>query len=307
MDPKSYKIGILFGVLLFITSNHLILFLIGTPILFQNLLLSEVIIIGGSIGIIFVLSGISFIVLKKRKILMIPYNFVARVFKSKHGRFFVEGDVEIPHMGLKESISRAMYGSLLFLGITLILLLGDVVNVAHAGSDSTLHTLAISQLIYHSQILVVVETILLPFILSVAFFAPWISKEAGLSFISESGETLRSVFNIGIWFEGFLKGFAGLNVINLLAILLLVFQFVGPIWLLLIIIIAFGSLFSIVFINTLIYVKVFRRKSVHIFRSWLIDTLNLPVLEVHTVSDIREYVPKDESIESGITENQWDD
>ncbi len=308
MKMESHKLGILFAVFLFIISNHIILYLVGNPIFFNDPLLSELAVTGGSLVIILVVSGITyFLLLKKRSVLMIPYAFVSRVFKSKNGRFFVEGDVEIPHMGLKESASRAMYGALLFLGITLILLLGDVVNVARAGSDPTLREAAISLLTYHSQILVVIETFLLPFILAIAFFAPWISKEAGLSFISESGETLRSVFNIGIWFEGFLKGFAGLNIINLVAVMFLILQFIGITWLLLIFIIAFGSLFSVVLINTLLYVKLFRRRSVHYFRSWLIDTLKLPVLEVHTVTDIREYVPKDESIESGITENQWDD
>ncbi len=308
MIMQSHKLGIAFAVILFIISNHVILYLVGNPIFFNDPILSEIVITGGSLFIILLVSGITyFLLLKKRTILMIPYIFVSKVFKSKNGRFFVEGDVEIPHMGLKESVSRAMYGALLFLGITLILLLGDVVNVARAGSDPVLRANAISLLTYHSQILVIIETFLLPFILAVAFFAPWISKEAGLSFISESGETLRSVFNIGIWFEGFLKGFAGLNIINLVAVMFLIFQFIGFTWLLLIFTIAFGSLFSVVLINTLLFVKMFRRRSVHYFRSWLIDTLKLPVLEVHTVTDIREYVPKDESIESGITENQWDD
>ncbi|MHA1963819.1 MAG: hypothetical protein ACXACG_01955 [Candidatus Thorarchaeota archaeon] len=181
----------------------------------------------------------------------VSFPLVAHRLAKRHaGDYFMSPEPEDENLGT--AFRRALYGSVLIVGLSLTILGFTLMTEINTGN-----------LIYVGSVLMIVSIVILPVTIMLLYFGPWLMKESGLFHLDAKD---RSLSNVGDDVEDILEFFAGVDIILVWLELTISVGLDAP-WIpILIIAIALGPLFAIILNFTIIFVYVKKRATLSMMR-----------------------------------------
>jgi hypothetical protein len=168
---------------------------------------------------------------------------VHEFFKRGTGEYFVWPEPK--DQSLKLVFRRALYGSILVVGIGMTLVSFELMGVAQTADLAAFGTWV-----------VIISAAVLPLTILLLYYGPWLIKDAGLFHLDLVD---RSLSNVGDDLEDILEFFAGVDLILVWLELTLTAGFEQPWFSVFVIMVALGPLLAIIFNFTLVFMYVKNR------------------------------------------------
>ncbi|MGY5852813.1 MAG: hypothetical protein RTU92_04530 [Candidatus Thorarchaeota archaeon] len=223
------------------------------PITIEQLTTYTVWLLAGSIGSLILAAIICGIIIKYPKSVFLPLK-LHTFFKRGIGEYFLSPDPDDQNWNLV--IRRSLYGSVLITGIALTIISLDLLG---SGDD----------LLTFGAIVMVVSIIILPILLMLFYYGPWLLKDSGLFHLDQKD---RSLSNVGDDLEDILEFFAGVDIVLVWVELTLSQYSWTSIF---VILVALGPLFAIVLNFTIVFMAVKSRVVVSVI-TMLLREYNYP-------------------------------
>ena len=245
--------GTTFGILVMF-----FIFNIGSDILtIESLVPITIALVVGSLAASIVALLICLLIIRYPKSISLPLKIHSRL-KHGAGEYFLCPEAE--DQDLRTVLRRALYGSILVVGIALTVISFDLL-VVESVEEITNFGLSVTLL----------SIFILPFIVMLFFFGPWLIKDSGLFHLDIRD---RSLSNVGDDLEDVLEFVAGVDLLLVWLDLTAASLESGfqNIWIpILVFIVAFGPLFSIMINFTLVFMLYKKRATLSLIDMILSD------------------------------------
>jgi hypothetical protein len=235
----------------------MIYFLNVYPIAISSLLPYTLLMVGGAFAATVIALIICLLIIKFPKSISIPLK-IHSFLKHKSGEYFLCPEAKDQH--LKAVFRRALYGSILVVGIALTLISFDLIVVSEASS-----------IMAFGATVTIVSIIILPLTVMQFFYAPWLIKDSGLFHLDIRD---RSLSNVGDDLEDVLEFVAGIDLLLVWIELASASAQSGFEWLwmpIFVIIVALGPLLSIMINFTLVFMLFKNRATLSLIEIILSD------------------------------------
>ncbi|MHA1938395.1 MAG: hypothetical protein ACXABV_16235 [Candidatus Thorarchaeota archaeon] len=173
---------------------------------------------------------------------------VHEFFKRGTGEYFVWPEPK--NQSLRLVFRRALYGSILVVGIGMTLVSFELMGVAQTADLAAFGTWV-----------VIISAAVLPLTILILYYGPWLIKDAGLFHMDLRD---RSLSNVGDDLEDMLEFFAGVDLVLVWLELTLTAGFEQPWFSVFVIMVALGPLFAIIFNFTLVFMFIKNRATLQV-------------------------------------------
>ncbi|MHA1797450.1 MAG: hypothetical protein ACTSVY_03290 [Candidatus Helarchaeota archaeon] len=215
--------------------------------------------------IIFYVIGFLIFLLIEKKISLLEFTFILhRKWHGDDDLYFFEYFSTKENVKLKSSLKRSAYGSILVLGIAILII------------ENFLTIPDLIPYFWNASIFVLFGILItLPFIVIFLFISPLITKEINLYYHNKDDRTVR---NVGGWLDDSLKLFAAVDII-LVTIIILDSSTITAGWLIFIICLVL-AVFALFLVITVLFDRLYHAKLNKMYKDHLNSKYMIPIRKV---------------------------